>query len=106
MRRSGSAAPNKRVRASRRLPPEVLTDDEVRRLLVACRPTTPTGLRHHALIALLYRTGLRIREALDLFPKDIDLDAGVIRVLRGKCGYAHRRHRPRRAAGYYSAAVS
>ncbi|MFO0836974.1 MAG: tyrosine-type recombinase/integrase [Phycisphaerae bacterium] len=66
----------------------MLTDDEVRRLLVACRPTTPTGLRHHALIALLYRTGLRIREALDLFPKDIDLDAGVIRVLRGKCGYS------------------
>ncbi len=73
-------------RTRRRFPPEVLTDDEVARLLRACSRRAPTGLRNRALIAVLYRAGLRISEALDLFPKDVDLEAGSIRVLRGKGG--------------------
>ncbi len=71
-------------RPARRLPPEVLTDDEVGRLIGACSRRAPTGVRNRALIAVLYRAGLRISEALDLFPKDLDLEAGSIRVLRGK----------------------
>src|SRR5262249_2469865 len=39
-----------------------------------------------ALIAILYRAGVRIREALSLRPKDLDLDAGAIRVLHAKGG--------------------
>ncbi|MEK6798040.1 MAG: tyrosine-type recombinase/integrase [Planctomycetota bacterium] len=46
----------------------------------------PTGLRNRALIALLYRTGLRINEALSLYPKDLDLEGGSVRVLNGKGG--------------------
>ncbi len=72
--------------ARRTFPPEVLTDEEVGRLLRACSRRAPTGLRNRALIAVLYRAGLRISEALDLFPKDVDLEAGSIRVLRGKGG--------------------
>ncbi len=71
----------------RRFPAEILTDDEVCRLLDACS-SRPAGLRNRALIAILYRGGLRINEALDLFPKDIDLEAGSIRVLNGKGGRA------------------
>ena len=70
-------------RLRRRFPPEILTNDEVRRLLDACS-RGPTGVRNRALIAILYRVGLRINEALDLFPKDIDLEIGAIRVLHGK----------------------
>lgn len=70
----------------RRLPPEVLTDAEVCALMKACGRYAPTGIRNRALIALLYRTGLRINEALSLYPKDIDLDAGSVRVLNGKGG--------------------
>ena len=44
------------------------------------------GVRNRALIAVLYRTGIRISEALALLPKDLDLDGGAIRVLRGKGG--------------------
>jgi site-specific recombinase XerD len=69
----------------RRFPPETLTDAEVRALLDAC-PRSATGIRNRALIAILYRTGLRISEALDLDPKDIDLDRGAICVLNGKGG--------------------
>ena len=51
-------------RPKRRLPPEVLSDSEVSALMGACGRHAPTGLRNRALIALLYRTGLRINEAL------------------------------------------
>ncbi|MCA9282244.1 MAG: tyrosine-type recombinase/integrase [Phycisphaeraceae bacterium] len=70
------------------LPIEVLTEDEARRLMDACGARSPTGLRNRALIALLYRAGLRVSEALALYPKDIDLQRGIVRVLRGKNGYA------------------
>ncbi len=77
----------KRRRPSYRLPPEVLSDDEVRALMDACGRSA-TGLRNRALIAMLYRSGLRITEALSLRPKDVDLRAGAVRVLRGKGGRA------------------
>lgn len=70
----------------RTFPPEILTDAEVRRLIAACSPTSRTGIRSRALIVFLYRTGLRIAEALALFLKDVDLDGGMVRVLRGKGG--------------------
>ncbi len=73
-------------RRSRRLPPEVLTDAEVCALMLACSRYAPTGVRNRALIALLYRTGLRINEALSLHPKDLELADGSVRVLNGKGG--------------------
>ena len=75
-----------RERPPRRLPPEVLTDAEVCALMRACGGYAPIGLRNRALIALLYRAGLRINEALSLYPKDLDLADGNVRVLRGKGG--------------------
>ena len=68
----------------RRLPPEVLTDAEVCALMRACGRHAPTGQRNRALIALLYRAGLRINEALSLYPKDLELTDGSVRVLHGK----------------------
>ena len=68
----------------RKFPVEILTDDEVRKLMAACSRRAVTGIRNKALIALLYRSGLRCSEGLALFPKDIDLDAGTVRVLHGK----------------------
>ncbi len=69
------------------LPPEVLTPAEVAALMAACS-ARPEGVRNRALVALLYRTGLRIAEALALRPKDLDTAAGAVRVLRGKGGRA------------------
>lgn len=71
---------------SRRLPPEVPTPAEVAALIAACGSGTPAALRNAALLALLYRSGLRISEALALLPKDIDPGRGAIRVLNGKGG--------------------
>ena len=87
----------RRPKPRRRFHPEVLTDAEVRALIDACGQSA-TGLRNRALIAILYRSGLRIREALELRPKDLDLGlpvgtvaahgggGGAVRVLAGKGG--------------------
>ena len=68
----------------RKLPPEVLTRDEVNALMRACSKRAPTGIRNRALIALLYRGQLRVGEALALKPQDLDRKAGTVTVLHGK----------------------
>lgn len=77
---AGRIAPNK----GRSFPAEVLTPDEVNALIKACSNRAPTGIRNRALIAALYRCGLRLGEALALRPKDLDLNNGAITVLHGK----------------------
>src|SRR5580704_16684213 len=59
--RIGKAAPNK----GRKFPPEPLTPREVLALIDACARGS-AGMRNRALIALLWRTGLRVSEALAL----------------------------------------
>lgn len=63
---------------------EILTPFEVQQLIKACSTRARTGIRNRALIATLYRTGLRISEALALYPKDINSIQGTIRILHGK----------------------
>lgn len=76
---AGRPAPNK----GRKYPPEILTSDEVKALIRACSNRAPTGIRNRALIAILYRGGLGLGEALALKSKDIDLDQGTV-ILHGK----------------------
>lgn len=68
----------------KKYPAEPLTRSEVERLITVCSKRAPTGIRNAALIALLWRTGLRISEALSLKPKDIDGERQSLRVLNGK----------------------
>ncbi|MFV9673303.1 MAG: tyrosine-type recombinase/integrase [Acidimicrobiia bacterium] len=72
------------VNKGKKYPVEILTPDEVRAIAAQCSTTTSYGIRHRALIVLLYRTGLRISEALALCPKDINLEIGAVTVLHGK----------------------
>ena len=74
--------------AGRTYPPEILTRAEVLALIRCCSHRAPTGLRNRALIATLYRAGIRISEALSLHHKDLDGEAGTIRILYGKGGKA------------------
>ncbi len=69
---------------SRRRPPEVLSEAEAIALIKACSTRAPTGVRNRALIAVLWRCGLRISEALSLELRDVDLEAGTVRVRHGK----------------------
>jgi site-specific recombinase XerD len=79
-------APERRAPANkgRRFPAELLSPEEVRALLRACSSRAPTGIRNRALIAVLYRGGLRISEALALHAKDVEEAAGTVTVLHGK----------------------
>ncbi len=58
--------------------PKFLSVDDVDRLLHAPDVSTPRGLRDRALIELLYATGLRVSELVDLKPQDLHLDAGYL----------------------------
>ncbi|MGI9014401.1 MAG: tyrosine-type recombinase/integrase [Phycisphaerales bacterium] len=84
-RRRSSAAPTKRRKPNRRFPPEVLSPTEVKALMDACGES-PAGLRNRALLAVLYRAGLRIAEARSLRVIDVDQARGAIRVMNGKGG--------------------
>src|SRR4051794_13716370 len=68
----------------RRYPAETLSRGEVERLLDTCKGESNKDRRDRALIALLWRTGLRISEALALYPQDLHLSTGIIRVRRGR----------------------
>jgi len=64
-----------------RLLPEVLSVEEVGRLLESRTDDTPVGIRDRALLELLYASGLRISEAVGLDSDDIDLTSGLVRVV-------------------------
>lgn len=65
-------------------PPEPLTSAEVDALISQCSLRAPTGIRDRALIVLLYRSGLRISEALALKPSNVSFAQHTVRVLHGK----------------------
>ncbi len=63
--------------------PQVLTRDEVAKLLAAPRGGDPAALRDRAMLELMYACGLRASEATGLTVGAVDLRAGVLRA-RGK----------------------
>jgi integrase/recombinase XerD len=69
-------------RKTQRLP-QVLSRDEVARLLSEPRGTDPRALRDRALLELLYACGLRVSEAIGLQMADVDLEEAMLRA-RGK----------------------
>lgn len=68
----------------RRRPVDILEAAEVEAMLRQLSRRSPTGKRDRALVALLWRTGLRISEALQLQPADLDPGEGILRVQHGK----------------------
>jgi integrase/recombinase XerC len=79
--------PARQVR-SPRLPkrlPSFLPKDESKELLDAEVERSEAGLRDHALIELLYATGLRVAECCGLDLDDVDRRGGAVRVM-GKGG--------------------
>lgn len=65
---------------------DLLTVPEIELLMRQCSRRAPSGIRNCALIAVLWRCGLRIGEARGLAVKDLDADSGTLVVQRGKGG--------------------
>ncbi|MCX7761359.1 MAG: tyrosine recombinase XerD [Candidatus Kryptonium sp.] len=62
-------------------PPEVLSIDEVFTLLEQPDTSTPIGIRDRALLEVMYATGVRVSELINLKQIDLFLDMEFIRVL-------------------------
>jgi len=69
-------------RGARRLP-ELLSRDEVDRLLAAPRGAGAPAVRDRAMLELLYATGLRVSELVGLDVNQVDLESRVV-LARGK----------------------
>jgi integrase/recombinase XerD len=61
--------------------PDVLSIQEVNRLLSTPELKRPTGVRDAAMLELLYASGLRVSELINLKLLDVNLDAGFVRAL-------------------------
>jgi integrase/recombinase XerD len=67
--------------------PYLYTEAEIRHLLQAARQREGLpGLMYYCLFGLLAVTGLRISEALNLRPEDVDLEQGVMVIMSSKFG--------------------
>jgi len=71
-------------RMERRLPRHVLNVREVETVLAMPDLTTPIGIRDRAMLEVLYSTGIRRMELINLTLTDIDADRGTLMVRQGK----------------------
>jgi integrase/recombinase XerD len=61
--------------------PKSLTEEDVELLLNAPDVNTPLGMRDRTMFEVLYATGLRVSELVDLSVAQVSLDMGVVRVM-------------------------
>ncbi|HXJ50162.1 MAG TPA: site-specific tyrosine recombinase XerD [Burkholderiales bacterium] len=78
-----AADPTLKLDPPKRAPrfPSTLSEADVESLLAAPDPSTPLGLRDRAMLETLYATGLRVSELVRLKTFEVNLDAGVLRVM-------------------------
>lgn len=71
-------------RHPQRLPVDLLTPEEMRRLLAVPDLGTPTGFRDRCIFELFWCTGMRISELLSLAVADLDFAQGLVTIRHGK----------------------
>lgn len=60
--------------------PKFLNREQIEKLIAAPDCAKPTGLRDRAMLELLYATGIRVTELIELRLSNVDMSLGVIRV--------------------------
>ena len=82
--------------------PEILTNEEVEKLLSQPECIDAKGYRDKAMLELLYATGIRVTELIDLNIEDVNLSGAVIRCAsRGKERYIPMYHAAVKALDEY-----
>jgi integrase/recombinase XerD len=78
-----AADPTLKLDPPKRAPrfPKSLSEADVEALLAAPDTATPLGLRDRAMLELLYASGLRVSELVAVKLFEVNLDAGVVRVM-------------------------
>ncbi|OGA64836.1 MAG: site-specific tyrosine recombinase XerD [Betaproteobacteria bacterium RIFCSPLOWO2_12_FULL_65_14] len=78
-----AADPTLKLDPPKRAPrfPKTLSEADVEALLAAPDVSTPLGMRDRAMLEALYATGLRVSELVALKTFEVNLQAGVVRVL-------------------------
>ncbi|XXQ67656.1 site-specific tyrosine recombinase XerD [Neisseriaceae bacterium B1] len=79
-RRDNPTETLKTAKQARTLPP-LISESQIEALLNAPDIETPHGLRDKALLELLYATGLRVSEAVQLQLNEINLQAGIVNTI-------------------------
>jgi integrase/recombinase XerD len=70
----------KRPRLERKIP-EVLSVEEVEKMLESFDLTSTYGIRNRAMLETMYATGLRVSELISLRLTDLFLDTGFVRII-------------------------
>ena len=73
-------------RVPREMKRETLTEKEITALLKVIPTNTPLGYRDRAIVEVLYGTGIRVTELIDLLTSDAHLTEKILVVRRGKGG--------------------
>ena len=77
------ADPTLKIDPPKRAPrfPKTLSEADVEALLAAPDVTVPLGMRDRTMFEVLYAAGLRVSELVNLKVFEVNLDAGVLRVM-------------------------
>lgn len=71
-------------RMRQRLPKAILSESEVEKVMAQVNSTEPLGIRDRAVLEVLYSTGIRRMELVNLSVFDIDAERGTLLVRQGK----------------------
>lgn len=63
---------------------EILTEEEAFKLLESAKGVNPIDIRNRAILELLYSTGIRAEELINVGIRDLDLDKEELRIRYGK----------------------
>lgn len=77
------ADPTLKLDAPKRVPrfPKTLSESDVEALLAAPDVNTPLGMRDRTMFEVLYAAGLRVSELVGLKVLEVNLEAGVLRIM-------------------------
>jgi integrase/recombinase XerD len=82
-----TSVPKEKRRTKKNKPvklPQVMTEEEVMKILDTCQINTPVGLKDRAILELLYSTGIRRAELVNLNVEDFIIERGELVINQGK----------------------